>query len=102
MFSNYLSQFSVILTPNKKKEYKKKTKIVPCAAVQHSKLTSDLKNEWVPTWRIFFTIFGFTFSVGPLPTVNPIVFDVIDDAMVMKAAQKTKEGSGTSGLDADG
>ena len=39
---------------------------------------------------------------GPISTVNPIVYDVIDGSRVLKAAQKTKGGSGPSGLDADG
>ena len=39
---------------------------------------------------------------GEIPTVEPIIFDVIDDAMVLKAAQLTKGGSGPSGMDADG
>ena len=39
---------------------------------------------------------------GPISTVNPIVYDVIDESRVLKAAQKTKGGSGPSGLDADG
>ncbi|XP_057308911.1 uncharacterized protein LOC130647166 [Hydractinia symbiolongicarpus] len=39
---------------------------------------------------------------GPLSTVNPIVYDVIDDTYVLKAAQVTKGGSGPSGMDADG
>ena len=39
---------------------------------------------------------------GPEPTVEPIIFDVIDEAMVMKAAQLTQGGSGPSGLDGDG
>ena len=39
---------------------------------------------------------------GPEPTVEPIIFDVIDEAMVMKAAQLTQGGSGASGLDGDG
>ena len=39
---------------------------------------------------------------GPTPTVDPIVYDVIDESLVLKAAQVTKGGSGPSGLDADG
>jgi len=35
-------------------------------------------------------------------TVNSIVFDVIDDSLILKAAQFTKGGSGPSGMDADG
>ena len=37
--------------------------------------------------------------IGPLQTVNPISYEVIDDAMVMKAAQKKKGGYGPSELD---
>ena len=36
----------------------------------------------------------------PVPNVDPELFEVIDD--VLKAAQRTKGGSGPSGLDADG
>ena len=39
---------------------------------------------------------------GPEQTVEQIIFDVIDETMVMKAAQLTKGGSGPSGLDGDG
>ena len=39
---------------------------------------------------------------GPESTVEPVIFDAIDEAMVMKAAQFTKGGSGPSGLDGDG
>ena len=41
---------------------------------------------------------------GPEPTVQAITFDIfkVDEAMVMKAAQFTKGGSGPSGLDGDG
>lgn len=39
---------------------------------------------------------------GEIPTVEPIIFEVIDDNMVLKAAQLTKGGSGPSGMDADG
>lgn len=39
---------------------------------------------------------------GPALTVEPIIYDVIDETMILKAAQMTKGGSGPSGLDADG
>ena len=39
---------------------------------------------------------------GPIPTANPSVYDVIDEALVLKAAQITKGGSGPSGMDAEG
>ena len=39
---------------------------------------------------------------GPLPTVENVIFDVIDDKMVYEAAKITRGGSGPSGLDADG
>lgn len=39
---------------------------------------------------------------GPYVTVNPIIYDVIDDSLVLRAALTTKGGSGPSGLDADG
>ena len=39
---------------------------------------------------------------GPRPTVNPIVYDIIDESLVLKAAQKTRKGSGPSGFDTDG
>jgi len=39
---------------------------------------------------------------GPLPTVENVIFDVIDESMVLEAAKITRGGSGPSGLDADG
>ncbi len=39
---------------------------------------------------------------GEIPTVEPIIFETIDEQMVLKAAQLTKGGSGPSGMDADG
>ena len=39
---------------------------------------------------------------GPIRQVHQVVYDDIDEALVMKAAMKTKGGSGPSGLDADG
>eukprot|EP00111_Clytia_hemisphaerica_P007481 TCONS_00021735-protein len=39
---------------------------------------------------------------GPLLQVEPVVFEVIDENLIYKAAQLTKGGSGPSGLDADG
>lgn len=39
---------------------------------------------------------------GPLPTVENVIFDVIDDSMVLEAAKIIRGGSGPSGLDADG
>ena len=39
---------------------------------------------------------------GPETTVQPIIFDAINDELVLKAAQFTKGGSGPSGNDADG
>jgi len=39
---------------------------------------------------------------GPIQNVNPIVFDAIDEQMVMKAALATQGGSGPSRLDAEG
>ena len=38
----------------------------------------------------------------PIKEIHPIVFDTIDDEMVLRAASITKGGSGPSGLDADG
>ena len=39
---------------------------------------------------------------GEKPSVYPVVFEDIDENMVKEAALKTKDGSGPSGLDADG
>lgn len=39
---------------------------------------------------------------GPLQTVERVIFNVIDETMVLKAAQTTRGGSGPSGIDADG
>lgn len=39
---------------------------------------------------------------GPAPTVNPIIYDVIDETMILQAAKHTKGGAGPSGMDADG
>ena len=38
----------------------------------------------------------------PIREVHQVVYDDNDEALVMKAAMKTKGGSGPSGLDADG
>ena len=38
----------------------------------------------------------------PVRQIHPVVFEDIDDALVLKAVMKTKGGSGPSGLDADG
>ena len=42
------------------------------------------------------------FLNGPIKEIHPIVFDVIDEEMVLRAASISKGGSGPSGLDADG
>ena len=39
---------------------------------------------------------------GPIQKMHPIVYDVIDEELIKKAAIRTKRGSGSSGLDADG
>ena len=39
---------------------------------------------------------------GEIPMVQPIIFESIDEDVVLKAAQMTKGGSGPSGMDADG
>ena len=39
---------------------------------------------------------------GEKHEVHPIIFDVIDEEMIKKAALRTKGGSGPSGMDADG
>ena len=39
---------------------------------------------------------------GPIKEIHPIVFDAIDEEMVLRAASITKSGSSTSDLDADG
>ena len=39
---------------------------------------------------------------SPLLTVENIIFDVIDDSIVLEAAKITQGGSGPSGMDADG
>ena len=39
---------------------------------------------------------------GPMQSINPILFDEIDDEMIIKAAKNTKGGSAPSGMDADG
>ena len=36
------------------------------------------------------------------PTIDNIIFDVIDDSMVLEAAKITQRSSGSSGMDADG
>ena len=36
---------------------------------------------------------------GPLPTVDNIIFDVIEDSMVLEAVKITQRGSGPSGMD---
>ena len=38
---------------------------------------------------------------GPLTNVKNIIFDVMGDSMVLKAAKITQEGSGPSGIDTD-
>ena len=42
------------------------------------------------------------FINGPVKEIHPIVFEAIDEEMVLIAASITKGGSGSSGLDADG
>ena len=39
---------------------------------------------------------------GLLPTIENIIFDIINDSMFLEAAKVTKGGSGPSGMDADG
>ena len=39
---------------------------------------------------------------GEKPYVHPVIYEIIDEEMVKRAALKTKGGSGPSGLDADG
>ena len=39
---------------------------------------------------------------GPSPTVENIIFDVIDNSMVLEVAKITRGGSGPSVMDADG
>eukprot|EP00794_Sanderia_malayensis_P006469 gene6469-7206_t len=39
--------------------------------------------------------------LGPEPVVEPIIFDVTNEEMLLKAAQMTRGGSGPSGIDAD-
>ena len=39
---------------------------------------------------------------GPLPTIENIIFDIINDSMVLEAAKITKGGSGPSRIDAGG
>ena len=39
---------------------------------------------------------------GEIQMVQPIIYEAIDENMVLKAAQLTKGGSGPSGMDADG
>ena len=39
---------------------------------------------------------------GPVKPINAIVFDAIDDEMVLRAAKSTEGGSGPSGMDATG
>ncbi len=39
---------------------------------------------------------------GPIQHIDPIVFETIDEEMVLKAALSTQGGSGPSGMDADG
>ena len=41
-------------------------------------------------------------SKGPTRPVHPIVYDIMDESLILKAALLTKRGSGPSGLDADG
>eukprot|EP00794_Sanderia_malayensis_P006488 gene6488-7231_t len=42
-----------------------------------------------------------TLLLGPEPVVEPIIFDVTNEEMLLKAAQMTRGGSGPSGIDAD-
>ena len=39
---------------------------------------------------------------GPMKRIHPIIYDVINEDMIMQAASNTKGGSGPSGMDADG
>ena len=39
---------------------------------------------------------------GPIKEIHPIVFEAIDEEMVLREASITKSGSGPSGLDVDG
>ena len=39
---------------------------------------------------------------GPCQKINDVIFDVIDESLIIKAAKNTKGGSGPSGMDADG
>ena len=39
---------------------------------------------------------------GPVRKIHPIVYDYIDESLILKAAMLTKGGSAPSGLDADG
>lgn len=43
-----------------------------------------------------------TLIQGPIKSVNAVVYDVIDEDMIMRAAKTTKGGSGPSGMDANG
>ena len=39
---------------------------------------------------------------GPIRKIHPVVYDDIDESLILKAATSTKGGSGSSDLDADG
>ena len=39
---------------------------------------------------------------GPTRPVHPIVYEAMDESLILKAPMLTKRGSGPSGLDADG
>ena len=39
---------------------------------------------------------------GPIRKIHPVVYDDIDESLILKAAMLTKGGSGPSGLVADG
>ena len=43
-----------------------------------------------------------TLLQGPIKPIHPIVFDIIDENLILKAAKATKGGAGPSGMDADG
>eukprot|EP00794_Sanderia_malayensis_P014696 gene14696-biopygen11793 len=39
---------------------------------------------------------------GPIPFVDPVFFENLDDSIILKAAMQTRDSSGPSGLDAEG
>ena len=39
---------------------------------------------------------------GPIKPIHPLVYDNIDESLILKAATLTKGRSGSSGCDADG